>query len=100
MLPVPDADLAGALPDLHHGFYENGAATLSQTRHFIGALQRVGRGEDADRLLTAMLERLADGSAFGGCSTGVDWRMWDGTRCGYEGLLTDQFGVLVVPPGV
>jgi hypothetical protein len=95
ILPIPDEDLAGALPDLHHGFYENGAATLSQTRHFIGALQRVGRGDDADRLLVAMLERLADGSAFGGCSTGVDWRMWDGTRCGYEGLLTDQFGVLV-----
>ena len=95
ILPVPDADLAGAIRDLHHGFYENGAATLSQTRHFIGALQKVGRGEDADRLLIAMLERLADGSAFGGCSTGVDWRMWDGTRCGYEGLLTDQFGVLV-----
>ncbi len=95
ILPIPDADLAGALPDLHHGFYENGAATLSQARHFIGALQRVGRDEDADRLLVAMLARLADGSAFGGCSTGVDWRMWDGTRCGYEGLLTDQFGVLV-----
>ena len=68
---------------------------MSQARHFIGALQRVGRADDADRLLRAMLERLADGSAFGGCSTGVDWRMWDGTRCGYEGLLTDQFGVLV-----
>jgi hypothetical protein len=95
ILPIPDADLAGALPDLHHGFYENGAATLSQTRHFIGALQRVGRGDDADRLLVAMLGRLADGTSFGGCSSGVDWRMWDGTRCGYEGLLTDQFGVLV-----
>jgi hypothetical protein len=95
ILPVPHADLAVALPDLHHGFYENGAATLSQARHFIGALQAVGRQEDADRLLLAMLGRLADGSAFGGCSTGVDWRMWDGTRCGYEGLLTEQFGVLI-----
>ena len=69
ILPVPDADLAGALPDLHHGFYENGAATLSQARHFIGALQAVGRRDDADRLLVAMLGRLADGTAFGGCST-------------------------------
>jgi hypothetical protein len=95
ILPVPDVDLAGALPDLHHGFYENGAATLSQARHFIGALQAVGRHDEADRLLLAMLGRLADGSAFGGCSTGVDWRMWDGTRCGYEGQLTEQFGVLI-----
>jgi hypothetical protein len=95
LLPVPDADLAVALPDMHHGFYENGGATLSQARHFIGALQAVGRQDDADRLLLAMLGRLADGTAFGGCSTGVDWRMWDGTRCGYEGLLTEQFGVLI-----
>jgi hypothetical protein len=95
VLPVPDADLAGALRDLHHGFYENGAATLSQSRHFVGALLAVGREADAERLMVAMCERLADGSAFGGCSTGVDWRMWDGTRCGYEGMLTEQFGALV-----
>ena len=31
---------------------------------------------------------------FGGNQSGVDWRTWDDVRCGYEGLLTDQFSVL------
>jgi hypothetical protein len=26
----------------------------------------------------------------------VDWRSWDDRPCGYEGLLTDQFGMLEV----
>ena len=40
---------------------------------------------------------VADGlrRAGRGTALGVHWRMWDGTRCGYEGLLTEQFGVLI-----
>jgi hypothetical protein len=41
-----------------------------------------------------MMAALADGTAFGGCASGVDWRLRDGTSCGYEGILSDQFGVL------
>jgi hypothetical protein len=26
----------------------------------------------------------------------VDWRLWDGTPSGYQGLLCDQFGMIAV----
>jgi hypothetical protein len=52
--------------------------------------------QEADVLLQALCETLAEGTAFGGCNTGVDWRFWDGAPCGYEGVLTDQFGILAV----
>lgn len=93
--PIPDELMASPFPAMGFGFYENGAQTLSQARHFIGALYHVGLVTEADRLLLPMLGALADGSAFGGCASGLDWRSWDGTPCGYEGILTDQFGVLV-----
>ena len=35
-------------------------------------------------------------AVFGGSGSGLDWRYWDGRPCGYEGLLTDQFGILAV----
>ena len=34
--------------------------------------------------------------AVAGCGSGVDWRRWDGTPCGDEGLLSDQFGILAI----
>ena len=84
-----------AIP-MAEGVYENRALTLSQARHFIGALYRVGMTKEGDALLHPMLESLADGTAFGGFDSGVDWRRWDGASCGYEGLLSDQFGVLAI----
>ncbi len=42
----------------------------------------------------AKLERLGEAFVFGGAKSGVDARSWDGWPCGYEGLLTDQFGIL------
>jgi hypothetical protein len=33
---------------------------------------------------------------FGGATSGIDGRGWDGLPCGDEGLLTDQFGILAV----
>ena len=51
---------------------------------------------EADRVLEAHCESLGDGTAFGGCASGVDVRTWDGTPCGYEGLLCDQLGILAV----
>ncbi|HTK45416.1 MAG TPA: hypothetical protein VL749_08710 [Patescibacteria group bacterium] len=79
-----------------HGFNTNGAASLAGARHFLAALRRVGKVAEADRVLDGIFAALADGSAFGGCTSGVDLRTWDGTPCGYEGMLTDQFGVLTV----
>ena len=37
---------------------------------------------------------LAEGLVYGPSKSGVDARYWDGWPCGYEGLLTDQFGIL------
>jgi len=52
--------------------------------------------KEGGTLLEALCETLADATAFGGCNSGVDWRYWDGGECGYEGILTDQFGILAV----
>jgi hypothetical protein len=94
--PVPDSDMIPFMHGKPMGFYINGGLTHSQSRHFVGALYRVGMTQEADVLLEALCETLADGTAFGGCNTGVDWRYWDGAPCGYEGVLTDQFGILAV----
>ena len=90
---IPYADLAIPMAE---GIYENKSLTLSQARHFVGALYQVGMTKEGDTLLHAMLESLGNGTAFSGCGTGVDWRRWDGAACGYEGLLTDQLGVLAL----
>ena len=39
---------------------------------------------------------VADDSSFGGIGSGLDWRLWDGTPSGYEGLLAEGFGFLAV----
>ena len=90
---IPRQDLAMPMPE---GVYMNRTLNLSQARHFLGAMYRVGLTGEADRVLEAMSAGLADGTAFGGCATGVDWRRLDGTPSGFEGLLSDQFGVLGV----
>ena len=58
------------------------------------ALYLVGMNEEADRLLERLCSSLADGLVYGASKSGLDARYWDGWPCGYEGLLTDQFGIL------
>jgi hypothetical protein len=94
--PIPDDDMIDLMHGAPMGFYLNGGLTHSQSRHFVGALYAVGMTKEADALLEALCERLSDCTAFGGCGSGIDWRYWDGGPCGYEGLLTDQFGILAV----
>ena len=94
--PVADADMVDLMRGKPMGYYLNGGCTHSQSRHFVGALYKVGMEKEADTLLGSLCETLADGTAFGGCNSGVDWRYWDGAPCGYEGILTDQFGILAV----
>ncbi len=91
--PIPNDDMAGPL---RPGVFENGGLTHSQARHFLAAMYRVGLKKEADHLLEQMCMSLADGSAFGGTETGQEWRRRDGEYCGYEGILSDQFGVLAV----
>ena len=93
---IPDADLADIMQGYPLGFYQNGGRTHAQARHFVGALYRVGMTDEADELLRRLCAGMAHGAIFGGCRSGRDWRYWDGKPCGYEGLLTDQFGVLAL----
>jgi hypothetical protein len=93
--PIPDEDLADIMQGYPHGFYGNGACTHSQARHFVDALYVVGMKKEADYLLEHLCSSLAEGLVYGACKSGVDARYWDGWPCGYEGLLTDQFGILV-----
>lgn len=92
--PIPDEDLADIMQGYPQGFYGNGACTHSQSRHFVDALYQVGLKEEADYLLERLCSSLADGLVYGVCKSGLDGRYWDGWPCGYEGLLTDQFGIL------
>lgn len=99
-LPIPRGDMVEryegmpfglAMP---HGFYMNGSASLTIMRPFVAAMQVVGMVDEADAMIEATMSSLADGSAFGGCTSGEDLHTWDGTPCGYEGILTYQFGVM------
>jgi hypothetical protein len=92
--PIPDHDLSDILQGYPMGYYQNGGRTHAQSRHFVNALYRVGLTEEADQLLGRLCVGLAEAAVFGGNQTGVDWRYWDDRPCGYEGLLTDQFGIL------
>jgi hypothetical protein len=60
------------------------------------ALYHSGLTNEADRLLLELCRGYARARIFGGNQSGVDWRSWDDRPCGYEGLLTDQFGMLEV----
>ncbi len=92
--PVPNADRSDILQGYPLGYYQNGGLTHSQARHFVGALYRVGMTAEADALLAPLCAGLADGLVYGGVRSGLDWRYHDGRPCGYEGLLTDQFGLI------
>lgn len=91
---IPDEDLADIMQGFPFGYYQNGGRTTSQARHFIMALYQCGFTAEADRMLLEMCEAFAGALVFGGNKSGVDWRYWDDRPCGYEGLLTDQFGLL------
>ena len=94
--PIPEADLGGVVYGLPIGGYLQGGATHHRTGGFIRALYLVGMAQEADLVLEALASTLADDSAFGGIGSGLDWRFWDGTPSGYEGLLAEGFGFLAV----
>ena len=91
---IPDEDLSDIIQGYPVGYYQNGGRTHSQSRHFVMALYRCGLTREADVMLKRLCLGLAEAKVFGGNQSGVDWRYWDDRPCGYEGLLTDQFGVL------
>jgi hypothetical protein len=103
LIPVARKDYAGGgvlgQPHLDDGSdsfqsYENGAATGSFAYFYVQALYTLGRKAEADEIFNAMLEGYRDGVFQNGVGSGVDWKRWDGTPCGYEGLLTDTYYAL------
>jgi hypothetical protein len=52
---------------------------------------------NSDRILFPMLESFAKGDFQGYCANkkSKDWKMWNGTCTGYEGLLVDNYYALL-----
>jgi hypothetical protein len=100
---TPDARYGGGvLEDNSDGFqnYENGGATGACAFFTLAALYDLGREADADKILFPMLEEYGrcgfEGKDAKGHSN--DWRRWDGTPMGYEGLLTDDYYTMLAVP--
>ena len=103
----------GKREDNADGFqiYENGGATGAFAYFTLAALYDLGRREEADRILFPMLAAYEQGrfQGFGPNEKSYDWKRWDGTPDGYEGLLVDNYyamlavlgraGQLQRPPG-
>jgi hypothetical protein len=71
--------------------YENGAASGNFAYFYIQALYKLGRRDEADRILFPMLEAYDRGTFQDGVGSGVDWKTWEGKACGYEGMLVDNY---------
>jgi hypothetical protein len=100
---TPDARYGGGvLPDNSDGFqnYENGGATGAFAFFTLAALYDLGRKAEADSILFQMLEEYGRCGFEGRNATGQsdDWRRWDGTPKGYEGLLADDYYTLLAVP--
>ena len=77
--------------------YENGGATACFTYFTLQALYNLGRHKDADAILFPMLAAFEKGGFQGVGANGMtyDWKAWDGTPHGYEGLLVDGYQALL-----
>jgi hypothetical protein len=77
--------------------YENGGASACHVYWTLQALYQLGRHAEADRILFPLLEGFEKGNfqGFGPNGLTYDWRAWDGTPHGYEGLLVDNFLALL-----
>jgi hypothetical protein len=73
--------------------YENGGATACWVGYTIIALYQIGRQEEGDRILFPLLRAYEEGGFQGRGPNGKtkDWKRWDGTPKGYEGLLADDY---------
>jgi hypothetical protein len=71
--------------------YENGGATGSMAYYYVQALYAAGRQAEAEAIFDRMLEGYRDGTFQNGIGNGGDWKEWNGTPCGYEGMLVDAY---------
>jgi hypothetical protein len=97
---VSRATLLGLMnDDGSDGFqiYENGGATACYAYFTLAALYKLGRRNEADAILFPMLKAFEDGGFQGEGQNGrsYDWKAWDGTPYGYEGLLVDGYMTLL-----
>jgi GH15 family glucan-1,4-alpha-glucosidase len=67
------------------------------TYYTLHALYQLGRHEEADAILFPMLRAFEEGGFQGRGPNGktYDWKAWDGTPNGYEGLLVDGYQALL-----
>ena len=77
--------------------YENGGATACWAYFTLAALYKLGRHDEADAMLFPMLAGFEKGGfqGFGPNGMTYDWKAWDGTPHGYEGLLVDGYQTLL-----
>lgn len=77
--------------------YENGGASACYVYFMIQALYQLGRHEEADAILFPMLRAFEDRGfqGIGPNGRSYDWKAWDGTPYGYEGLLVDGYMTLL-----
>lgn len=75
--------------------YMNGSASTSQAYWFLQALYDVGLRHEANVIWHQLARSFERGGLCGPLNSGLDWRTWDGEAAGYEGLLVDQFHVLL-----
>ena len=102
LVPVPKKDMAGWPPDSQPGdfqIYGNGGVSGNHAYLYIQALYNLGRTIEADHIFYKMLEGYHEGVFQGGVNfkghgKGLDWKKWDGTPCGYEGYLVDNYFAL------
>jgi hypothetical protein len=89
----------GTKEDGSDGFqiYENGGASGSYLYYTLQALYNLGRHKEADAILFPLLSGYEKGNfqGFGPSNMSYDWRTWDGTPWGYEGLLVDNYQALL-----
>jgi hypothetical protein len=78
-------------------YYENGGATACFAYFTIQALRDLGRNKEADAILYPMLKSFEAGGFQGHGPDGnsYDWKGWDGSPRGYEGLLVDGYLTLL-----
>jgi hypothetical protein len=92
----------GVKEDGSDGFqiYQNGGATAAFAYFTLQALYQLGRDKEADAMLFPMLRGFENGvfQGFGPNGKSFDWRAWDGTPHGYEGLLVDGYQALLAVP--
>ena len=77
--------------------YENGGATACFVYYTLEALYQLGRWQEGDRILFPVLRAFEEGQFQGRGANGktYDWKRWDGTPRGYEGLLADNYMTLL-----